>query len=381
MKWLTIGLGLALSAACLWILILTGRLRDSPATEQIRPTEDVISAAIVDRGRLTTTSTTRSSSSSVESTEISLEGVVTRPCSDGNVYGSGDVLLSIEDSPRFLAATDFPFYRPIGKGSSGADVRQLQQFLSTFTSDLEVDGVFGEQTASALSTLYSSNGFVVPTFGDESEIQALHVRVAELLAAHAQLATSTTSTDDASVDKAELKRIGRELTEAQTELQQLASPALDPTHFHYLELGPGEATNCDQVLDPTVSLSSGNSSMLVQVNGAARSVLSIEVLRGDWLQVDYQISNEGTAELTFQQTEAELNEQFGPPEDSYAVRITQAIAEDTLIVDSGAIETDETGPFVIREDGSIVRVRVVGAGDQGVGIEGELDAGDLVRVA
>lgn len=64
-------------------------------------------------------------------------------------------ILRIDDSPVYLIQGDLPFYRDLGPGSSGEDVRQLQQalVLAGHLAEADVDGRFGARTFRAVREL------------------------------------------------------------------------------------------------------------------------------------------------------------------------------------------------------------------------------------
>jgi hypothetical protein len=91
------------------------------------------------------------------------------PLSSGAVVTAGMVVVEISGRPQFVLKGAFPSYRDLVEGLVGPDVAQLRQALAEigFSTDSDPAGTFGSETATAVSSLYSSAGYggqrVLPT--------------------------------------------------------------------------------------------------------------------------------------------------------------------------------------------------------------------------
>lgn len=81
------------------------------------------------------------------------------PKSDGDRLLEGDVLVEVAGRPVMVLEGEFPAYRDLTGGLEGPDVVALQEALIRLGYEIEVDGVFGRLTQSALSTLYADRGY------------------------------------------------------------------------------------------------------------------------------------------------------------------------------------------------------------------------------
>lgn len=80
----------------------------------------------------------------------------------GTELKAGSVVLTLNDSPVFAVVSPFAFYRDIGLGDKGPDVRALQDTLVAAGLLSSADGQFGGQTARAVERLFSNAGYPVP---------------------------------------------------------------------------------------------------------------------------------------------------------------------------------------------------------------------------
>lgn len=93
-----------------------------------------------------------------------VRSVVTgKPPSVGSAIRSGDVLTEVNTRPVFGVAAPFDFFRDIGWGQEGADVRVLQETLVTRGYLDHVDGTYGAETAHAVARWYRDAGYRAPT--------------------------------------------------------------------------------------------------------------------------------------------------------------------------------------------------------------------------
>jgi hypothetical protein len=88
-------------------------------------------------------------------------GVITTLPARGDQFNEGQVLLTASGRPVFLLQGEIPAYRDLAAGLSGQDVRQLEAALKRLKFDPgPVDGVFDEQTTTAVADWYNSAGYV-----------------------------------------------------------------------------------------------------------------------------------------------------------------------------------------------------------------------------
>lgn len=92
--------------------------------------------------------------------------VTDSPVAPGHEVAAGTVLARVNDSPVFVLASPFPFYRDLGVGDTGADVRVLQQNLVDLGLLGAADGDYGAGTARAVAALYRAGDAVAPTRPD-----------------------------------------------------------------------------------------------------------------------------------------------------------------------------------------------------------------------
>ncbi|BDZ50488.1 hypothetical protein GCM10025867_27290 [Frondihabitans sucicola] len=91
------------------------------------------------------------------------EAVVTRvTAAAGATISAGSVLTEINGRPVFALPGGFRFYRSLGMGDTGPDVRQLQQGLAAAGAPVTADGIFGATTESAVKALYVKAGYAPP---------------------------------------------------------------------------------------------------------------------------------------------------------------------------------------------------------------------------
>ncbi|MCC6375609.1 MAG: peptidoglycan-binding protein [Microbacteriaceae bacterium] len=79
--------------------------------------------------------------------------------SEGTQVKAGDILYTVDLSPVVIAEGSIPAFRPLGPGDSGADVLELEKFLSSagYQSG-NVDGVYGSATSDAVRRWTKSLG-------------------------------------------------------------------------------------------------------------------------------------------------------------------------------------------------------------------------------
>ena len=93
-------------------------------------------------------------------------------------FKEGDVMLTTSGRPVFVLQGEIPAYRDLVPGTSGKDVRQLEEGLERLGFDPgPVDGTYDEQTSGAVAEWYKSAGY--EPFGPTTE-QLANLRTLEL---------------------------------------------------------------------------------------------------------------------------------------------------------------------------------------------------------
>src|SRR5262247_499631 len=83
---------------------------------------------------------------------VGLVATVPRPNME---FEEGGVILSISGRPVFILRGTTPTYRDMSPGTSGGDVRQLEEALARLGFDPgPVDGVYDQKTAAAVERMY-----------------------------------------------------------------------------------------------------------------------------------------------------------------------------------------------------------------------------------
>lgn len=103
--------------------------------------------------------------------------ITTLPARDAR-FEEGDVMLTTSGRPVFVLQGAIPAYRDLSPGTSGKDVRQLEEGLERLGFDPgPVDGTYDEQTSGAAAEWYKSAGY--EPFGPTTE-QLANLRTVEL---------------------------------------------------------------------------------------------------------------------------------------------------------------------------------------------------------
>lgn len=91
-------------------------------------------------------------------------GVLTAlSCAAGGTIRSGDRIASIDGEPVIALATETPLWRDLEPGSTGTDVRALQQELARLGATVSTDGVVGPSTERAIRTFLRARGITTGT--------------------------------------------------------------------------------------------------------------------------------------------------------------------------------------------------------------------------
>ncbi len=112
-------------------------------------------------------------SASLDSFQLESGGVVT--ALQGQNSGFGTVVLEISGRPVWVMPGQLPPYRDLVPGDSGPDVAQFNQALASLGYDAAGD-VFDRRMADAVTDLYQSAGYELPTVG-EDRVTELSVQV------------------------------------------------------------------------------------------------------------------------------------------------------------------------------------------------------------
>ena len=88
--------------------------------------------------------------------------VITTAPEAGKNYGAGSAPLWINGKPVLVMPGAYPFYRDLGPGDQGSDVKQLQQALTAAGYNTKVTGTFNKQTENHLRQLFKKLGYQLP---------------------------------------------------------------------------------------------------------------------------------------------------------------------------------------------------------------------------
>jgi len=104
---------------------------------------------------------------------IALIATLPRPNTE---FQEGEVILSLSGRPVFVLRGATPAYRDMSPGTSGSDVRQLEEALARLGFDPgRVDGIYDQKTSAAVERWYRKTGWdpFVPTREQRAAILAL----------------------------------------------------------------------------------------------------------------------------------------------------------------------------------------------------------------
>jgi multidrug efflux pump subunit AcrA (membrane-fusion protein) len=108
-------------------------------------------------------------------------------------FGEGEVILSASGRPVFVLSGAAPAFRDMAPGTSGGDVRQLEEALTRLGFDPgTVDGNYDQKTSAAVERMYKKAGWdpYAPTREQRAAVAALEREWSD--AARAQLAAEAT---------------------------------------------------------------------------------------------------------------------------------------------------------------------------------------------
>jgi peptidoglycan hydrolase-like protein with peptidoglycan-binding domain len=129
-------------------------------------------------------------------------------------FEEGDVMLTTSGRPVFVLRGEIPAYRDLDPGTSGEDVRQLEQALKRLGFHPgPVDGTYDEQTSGAVAQWYDSAGYEPfgPTTEQLANLRSLETALGEAtkskLAAAAAAATAALAVQAAGLQADYLNRM------------------------------------------------------------------------------------------------------------------------------------------------------------------------------
>lgn len=114
-------------------------------------------------------------------------GIVTTAAVKGKELSEGSVALTVSGRPIFVLQGAQPAYRDMGPGTTGEDVRQLEQSLARLGFNPgPPDGVYDGRTAAAVAAWYLAAGWS-PLGPTEEQLQVLRAEQADSVAAQSEL--------------------------------------------------------------------------------------------------------------------------------------------------------------------------------------------------
>jgi hypothetical protein len=139
--------------------------------------------------------------------KVNAPGLITSLPTPNAQFKDGDKLLTTSGRPVLVLQGRTPAYRDMAPGAAGADVDQLEQALKRLGFDPgPVDGVYDQQTSTAVAAWYKAAGF--EPFGPTAE-QLLNLKTLEVALGDAiklkLAAENVAATADLAVEAARLK--------------------------------------------------------------------------------------------------------------------------------------------------------------------------------
>ncbi|MFN0027957.1 MAG: peptidoglycan-binding protein [Acidimicrobiales bacterium] len=152
-----------------------------PSLIMVPVEERVLSADVVSRGtgRFGSPQKLSLASSSLKSAP----GITATTALVGTDLAEGDVVVSASGRPVFLLTGPVPMSRDLGPGTSGDDVRQLEEALLRLGANPgSADGVYDDATEAAVAAWYGAKGFA-PFSATAEQLGAVRARAADALTA------------------------------------------------------------------------------------------------------------------------------------------------------------------------------------------------------
>lgn len=298
----------------------------------------------------------------------------------GEEIASGSVLLAVAGRPRLVLALDYPLYRSLRVGDTGADVQAFEAALAEHISgDFDVDDEFTENTMSAASLLWERSGYVLPT----EEAQVTVPVSTPMPTASASPVLQAVPIRVSYVDVREILQVPKGQTKVSSiaELGELATPD-----------------------EPLAVLASGVSAVQVRVSLLHETAFAVGTkvdIRAEGHEAaqstvvslgEFEVPGEGDEaqeDGAGRDAVVDIPASWEDVEDGLVVQISpSSSAEPVLALPLTSIRDASTDPFVILEDsvmgkpGDRLSVDVLGSGDGWVEIDPNsgLVVGDTVRV-
>ncbi|MEH1129312.1 peptidoglycan-binding protein [Micromonospora sp. CPCC 206061] len=260
-RWLTWA-AVVVAALCLAVLGLSTLVR-SPAqvAAETEAPERTVLTAVVERRLLEDTVVLRGTVVQTRPVEIRPAAVFDAErmvvtgvrVKAGQRLAAGAVVAEVSGRPVVVLPGAFPAYRDIRPGARGKDVAQLQAALRSLGYRV-AESVFGPSTKAALTRLYESLGYPVPTTG-EADAQAVRAARAQVTAAERALrqgraaATSAPGTSDVADAK-------QALAQAKADLAALVArtgPMLPMGEVAFVPRFPARVTKVNAVVGQEVT--------------------------------------------------------------------------------------------------------------------------------
>lgn len=154
----TVAAGVLVVLLLLALAFWAGRttLRSPDAAAQAPRTSAQVQVVERELGRVITLTTTVRRAAAPLAVNA-LPGVVTQVADDGT-HDVGDVLYRVGGAPVVLAEGSTPFWRDLGEGDRGQDVRQVQRMLNHEGASLSADGTWRATTTAAVKAWQQRSG-------------------------------------------------------------------------------------------------------------------------------------------------------------------------------------------------------------------------------
>jgi peptidoglycan hydrolase-like protein with peptidoglycan-binding domain len=167
------------------------------------------------------------------SLKMNTAGVLTTLPQPNAQFKEGDVVFTASGRPVMVLQGAAPAYRDMVPGTSGADVKQLEDAMKRLGFDPgDLDGIYDEKTSAAVAKWYQSKGHEAfgPTAAQLTNLRALEASVGEAIKAK-MAAAGTAATANLAVENARAKvTFGNKMaaSEISAKISDRALVALDP---------------------------------------------------------------------------------------------------------------------------------------------------------